>query len=73
MSVGEVFALTAIILPDSSKDASVTWDSSDYTVASVNSSGVVTAKGVGICEITATAGGKNRHMHGICQLRIYCG
>ncbi len=58
MNVGEVFALTAIILPDSSKDASVTWDSTDYTVASVNSSGVVTARGVGICEITATAGGK---------------
>ncbi len=59
MNVGEVFVLNAIITPSDLSDAKVTWDSSDDTVAAVNSSGVVTAKGVGVCEITATAGGKS--------------
>ncbi len=59
MNVGEVFVLNAIITPNDLSDAKVTWDSSDDTVAAVNSSGVVTAKGVGVCEITATAGGKS--------------
>ena len=58
MNVGDYLALTAIILPDDATDAKVTWDSSDYTVAQVNSSGVVTALGVGKCTITATSGGK---------------
>jgi hypothetical protein len=58
MYIGEMFSLIATYLPSDAKDAKVTWDSSDSSVASVNASGIVTAKGVGICEITATAGGK---------------
>jgi hypothetical protein len=57
MFVGDLFALTAIVLPDDATDPSITWDSSDYTVAMVNSSGVVTAKGVGTATISATADG----------------
>ncbi|MFA6842797.1 MAG: Ig-like domain-containing protein [Bacilli bacterium] len=36
--------------------ATVTWSSSDETIATVDQSGVVTAKGVGVVTITATAG-----------------
>ena len=59
MYLGDVFALSAIVEPEDATDGKVIWDSTDYTVASVNSSGVVTAKGIGTCEITATAGGKS--------------
>ncbi len=59
MYLNDVFALTAIVEPDDATDATVTWDSSDYKVATVNSSGIVTAKGIGTCTITASAGGKS--------------
>lgn len=47
--------LTATVLPADTTDT-VTWSSSDPTVASVSSSGVVTALGYGNATITATAG-----------------
>ena len=55
---GGVFALTATVKPDDAADPSVSWSSSDTSVATVNSSGVVTAQGVGSCKITAQAGTK---------------
>ena len=59
MYLGDVFALSAIVEPEDATNRKVIWDSSDYTVASVNSSGVVTAKGIGTCTITARAGDKS--------------
>lgn len=47
--------LTATVLPADTTDT-VTWSSSDPTVAPVSSSGVVTALGYGNATITATAG-----------------
>ncbi|MFQ9514440.1 MAG: leucine-rich repeat protein [Eubacterium sp.] len=54
MFLGKTFQLTATMLPDDVTD-SVTWTSSDSGVASVSTSGLVTAKAVGTAIITATA------------------
>lgn len=41
------------------RDATIFWSSSDTTVATVSSSGVVSAKAVGTVQIAASAGGKS--------------
>lgn len=53
VNVGETFALTAKMMPENTTD-SITWKSSDSTVASVSSAGVITAKKVGNVTVTAT-------------------
>lgn len=57
---GETLQLTATIYPDSATNKTVTWKSSDKTVATVDESGEVTAVGNGTANITATTedGGK---------------
>ena len=57
---GETLQLTATIYPDSATNKTVTWKSSDKTVATVDESGEVTAVGNGTADITATTedGGK---------------
>ena len=47
--------LRATVLPDTTVDKSVTWSSSDETVATVSNTGVVTAGKTGVAVITATA------------------
>lgn len=60
LKVGETGKLSATVLPDSAADKSITWSSSNTDVASVSSSGTVTAKKAGTAVITATAvNGKN--------------
>ena len=54
-TIGGTTQLTAITVPSG---ASVTWSSSDSTVATVSSSGLVTSVALGSCTITATAGSK---------------
>ena len=54
LNVGDNSTLTVTPTP-SSADASVSWTSSDQSVASVSSSGVVTAKAAGTATITATS------------------
>lgn len=51
---GETLQLTAAIYPDSATNKTVTWKSSDKTVATVDESGLVTAVGNGTANITAT-------------------
>lgn len=46
--------LTATVLPDIAYNKNVTWSSSDTSIATVDSSGVITAKNEGIVTITAT-------------------
>jgi uncharacterized protein YjdB len=53
--VGEKQQLSATVLPVNASDNSVTWSSTNESVAVVNESGLVTATGAGICNITATA------------------
>ncbi|KFI87679.1 putative repeat-containing domain protein [Bifidobacterium pullorum subsp. saeculare DSM 6531 = LMG 14934] len=55
---GDTTALTATVEPDTATDKTVTWESSDPNVATVNQSGKVTAVAPGTATITATAGGK---------------
>ena len=55
LNVGATTTLTASILPsNSTDDPTVTWKSSNATVASVDATGIVTAKKAGTATITAT-------------------
>ena len=55
LKVGETTTLTATVKPDNATNPSVTWKSSDNSVATVNTKGTVTAHKAGTAEITATA------------------
>jgi len=57
LAVGETLTLTATMIPEYATNfgaSNVTWSSSDEAVATVNESGVVTAKGPGEATITVT-------------------
>ena len=60
MEIGETQTLTITVLPANATDKSVSWKSSNSSVATVSSSGEVTAKSAGSATITVTTkdGGK---------------
>jgi len=60
LSVGETQTLSATVTPSNATDKSVTWSSNNTSVATVSSSGLVTAKSAGAATITVTTndGGK---------------
>ena len=55
MTIGETLNLTATVTPDDATDKSITWSSSNTSVANVDANGKVTAKTQGTATITATA------------------
>lgn len=55
--VNTTVQLSATIFPANTRNKNLTWSSSDTSVATVNASGFVTAKGNGSAIITATAAG----------------
>lgn len=55
LSVGETVSLNAVVIPEWADDVSVTWHSTDASVAMVDENGIVTAVGIGNCGIIATA------------------
>ena len=58
LMINDSQSLSYTIEPEKAKDAEVTWSSSDESVATVSSSGRVTAVDEGTATITAEAGGK---------------
>lgn len=59
IEVGESKKLTATITPDNATDKNITWKSSDESIATISSSGEVSAKKSGTINITAsTSNGK---------------
>lgn len=54
MDVGDTAQLTATVTPEDASNKAVVWSSSDESIATVDSNGVVTAKAVGKATITAT-------------------
>ena len=57
--IGETLPLTVVVSPDDATDKTVTWTTSEATVATVDKDGVVTAVAVGKATITAKAGEKS--------------
>ena len=58
LTIGETLQLSASVFPASATNKEISWSSSNQSVASVSSSGLVTAAGEGTATITATADGK---------------
>ncbi|MDE6317604.1 MAG: Ig-like domain-containing protein [Muribaculaceae bacterium] len=54
--VGQIDKLTATVLPENTTDKTITWKSSDESIANVSEDGTVTAVSVGVATITATCG-----------------
>ena len=55
LTVGEKLQLEATVSPENATNKSVTWNSTNETVAVVDESGLVTAVGSGTCQVKATA------------------
>lgn len=54
MLIGESLTLTATVLPENTTDKTVTWTSSESSIAGVDDNGTVTAVSAGTAVITAT-------------------
>lgn len=67
MEVGQKITLTAKILPENAI-ATVTWKSSDETVANVDGNGTITALAKGTTTITATT--KNGQLTATCEVTV---
>ena len=55
---GQVYTLKKTVKPTTTTVTKYTWTSSNESIAKVNSSGVITAKGIGSCTIKCKADGK---------------
>ena len=53
--VGSAYSLEASVWPWNASDRTVTWSSSDETIATVDNKGNITARSLGECVITATS------------------
>lgn len=68
-AINETSALTATISPSTAQNKGVVWSSSNNTVATVSSTGIVTAKGDGTCTITA-ASAENPSIKATCSVLV---
>ena len=69
LEVGSSETLTVTVTPDNAYDPSVTWSSSDETVATVSALGKVSALKIGTATITATSV-SNPDVKGECALTV---
>lgn len=70
MLIGNTLQLTATVSPDNATNPSVAWSSSNPVIATVNDTGLVTAKNAGTAIITAsTLDGTD--LNATCQLTVY--
>ncbi len=61
LDFGKSASLSATVNPSNASNKTVTWTSSDKSVATVDSKGLVKAVGAGLCKITAASGdGRSR-------------
>ena len=66
MLIGETTQLSATVQPGNATEKTLTWTSSRQSVATVSSTGLVTAISEGESTITASAGGKS----GTCKITV---
>lgn len=66
MERDSTLTLTATVLPENATYTTVTWSSSNSSIATVNSQGIVTAHGVGECDITATC----KNLTATCHVKV---
>ena len=69
LEIGKTLQLNATVSPSTATRKDITWSSSQSSVASVSSSGLVTAVSEGTTKITATADGKK----GECTVTVFKG
>jgi hypothetical protein len=69
LTIGEKVQLKATVLPTSAEDKSVTWKSSDTSVATVDTAGLVKAKSVGYTTITVTTNDGDKKAY--CGIFVY--
>ena len=69
LAVGESFTLVATVTPTNADDTSVSWSSSDPTIASVDAEGKVTALKAGKATITATSN-DNPNFTATCKVSV---
>lgn len=70
MNYGESKEVNYTIIPEDATDKEVTWSTSNSLIATVSSSGVVTAVGEGTCTITCTSA-TNTSVKATCQVIVY--
>lgn len=66
MELDSTYTLIASITPSNSTFTTVNWSSSNSAVATVNADGVVTAVGVGECDIIASC----RELSAVCHVKV---
>ena len=69
LSVGDTLSLSATVSPSDATNKNYTWSSSNTSVATVSSSGVVTAKAAGSCVIYATSS-EDSSIKGSCGITV---
>ena len=70
LKVDDTETLTAEVAPDNANVKEVTWSSSDESVATVSETGLVTAKKVGECTITAKSKEEGSTVKGECKITV---
>ena len=69
LTVGQTYTLSASVNPSNATDQGIIWEAENSSIASVNSSGVVTAVGAGTAKIWAEAH-ENSSIYNTCTVTV---